>query len=54
MCPACLTTAAIVLLGATNTGGVTAVLVKNVLRPSDQPQELSPSSITSQEENQHE
>ncbi len=30
MCPACLTTAALMVAGATSTGGLTALVVKNL------------------------
>lgn len=54
MCPACLTTAAIVLLGATTTGGVTAILVKKVLQPSDKPQATPSNSSIEPKERHHE
>jgi hypothetical protein len=50
MCPACLTTAALMLAGATTTGGVTAVLVKKLIRSKRGMKLTSPSSSNSQKE----
>lgn len=54
MCPACLTTAAIALLGATTTGGIAAVWVKKVVRPSVTLNPLSSNATVNEKEHHHE
>ncbi len=54
MCPACLTTVALMLAGATSTCGVTALLVKKLIRPKNELKIDSPSSNSSPKEICHE
>ncbi len=50
MCPACLTTAALMFVGATSTGGVTAILVTKLIRSKNGLKAISLSSSSSQKE----
>jgi hypothetical protein len=54
MCPACLTTAAIVLAGGASTGGLAAVLVKKFARVKRKPRANPPIQTIDQRRAQHE
>ncbi len=54
MCPACLTTAALMLAGATLTGRIAAIFAKKRMLRKNAAKAKAPSSNSSQMENQYE
>ncbi len=50
MCPACITTAAVMVAGATSTGGLTALVVKT-LRAKTDAKNINPTTQTGGEQN---
>ncbi len=51
MCPACLTTAVLILAGSTTTGGVAAVLLTKLVRSQSELMPVPTSSTGTQKEN---
>ncbi len=54
MCPACLTTAALMLAGATSMGGIAAILAKKRILRNNAGKAIAANSNSRQQENQHE